>query len=74
MPQWFNEDVRLSVFLDGGGVGARSIQSSNARYSAGLAIQWRTALVPLVFSFALPLNKKPGDQKEFFAFELGTVL
>ena len=74
LPQWFNEDVRLSVFLDGGGVGTRSIQSSNVRYSAGLAVQWRTALVPLVFSFALPLNKKSGDQKEFFAFELGTVL
>ncbi|MBM93697.1 MAG: outer membrane protein assembly factor BamA [Legionellales bacterium] len=73
-PQWFSEDVRTVLFFDVGALGQRSLDTSNIRYAAGVAVQWRTALVPIVLSLGFPLNVRSGDRKETFSFELGTVL
>ena len=72
-PEWFGEDIRLAMFVDAGGLGSKSIGSDDLRYSSGIEIHWRTAIAPLVFSFATPLKKHHGDIQEVFAFELGTV-
>jgi len=41
------------------------------RYSAGLAFNWFSPVGPLSFSYAVPLNDKPGDRTEAFQFTLG---
>ena len=43
------------------------------RYSTGLALTWISPVGPIKLSYALPLNKKTGDQVQRFQFQLGTV-
>jgi outer membrane protein insertion porin family len=65
--------MRLSLFVDGGmvyGPGER-FDLGQLRYSAGLAFNWFSPVGPLSFSYAKPLNEKPGDQKESLQFTLG---
>ncbi len=71
-----NKSMRLSVFVDGGMVyGANEkIDLGQLRYSTGLAFNWFSPVGPLSFSYAVPLNSKPGDQKEAFQFTLGVPL
>jgi len=39
------------------------------RYSTGVSLAINTPLgMPIILSFAKPLNAKPGDQKETFSF------
>jgi outer membrane protein insertion porin family len=67
------KSMRLSVFVDGGmayGPGER-FDLGELRYSAGLAFNWFSPVGPLSFSYAVPLNDKPGDQPESFQFTLG---
>ncbi|MGH8281980.1 MAG: BamA/TamA family outer membrane protein, partial [Gammaproteobacteria bacterium] len=42
------------------------------RVSAGLAATFLTPLGAMKFSYAFPLNPKPGDLTERFQFTLGT--
>jgi len=44
------------------------------RYSSGLAFNWYSPVGPLSFSYAIPLNDKPGDRTESFQFTLGVPL
>ncbi|MEC7728294.1 MAG: BamA/TamA family outer membrane protein, partial [Pseudomonadota bacterium] len=44
---------------------------SEIRMSAGIGFQWITAVGPLAFSLAKPLNDKPGDDTQVFQFSLG---
>ncbi|MBO6851717.1 MAG: BamA/TamA family outer membrane protein, partial [Marinobacter sp.] len=41
------------------------------RLSAGVGFQWITAVGPLAFSLAQPLNDKSGDETQIFQFSLG---
>lgn len=80
------KNVRTALFLDAGqvydmqgkefsnGVVSSAIQNPKGiRYSAGVSLTWNTPLnMPIAFSFAWPLNKKPSDQLKIFAFSLGT--
>jgi len=50
-----------------------SFDLDELRYSAGVGLTWLTAIGPLGFSFGRPLNKKSGDESEFFQFTLGHV-
>ncbi len=75
------ENLRVSGFVDAGNVFARGTpaaftnQASDAiRYSAGLALEWRSPFGPLSFSLAKPLNLQPGDEKQFFQFTLSSTL
>ena len=56
-----------SVFEDGG-----SFDTSEFRSSYGFAYNWLSPLGPLVFSYAFPLEKEPGDVTERFQFTIGT--
>ena len=44
---------------------------ANLRYSVGIEFQWLSPMGPLAFSFAKPLNSKPGDDTQIFQFSLG---
>lgn len=69
------ETFRTSGFLDFGNVYARGLPlalqgtaSGPLRYSAGVALDWRSPFGPLSFSFGYPLNLQPQDKKEWFQF------
>ena len=67
--------MRTAFFLDAGQVFDPDRQFSwtldDIRTSAGVGFQWLTAVGPLAFSIARPLNDKDGDDTEVFQFSLG---
>lgn len=69
-----SEHVRTTLFADAGNVYKNNFDFGDLRYSVGLGVQWRTALAPLVFSFAKPLKTGPGDRLRSFQFTVGTSL
>jgi outer membrane protein insertion porin family len=67
--------VRGSVFIDAGQIyenGAQS-EAESFRYSAGVGVAWSSPIGPLKFSYAIPLNKKPGDHEQRFQFQAGAA-
>lgn len=86
-PLWFIEDrrsIQTSFFIDGGNVFntrcydrssgcERGFDADELRFSAGVSLTWLTAIGPLAFSFAEPLNDEPGDETEIFQFSIGQV-
>jgi len=71
-----NKSMRLSLFVDGGMVygSQEHLDLGELRYSSGLAFNWFSPVGPLSFSYAVPLNDKPGDETESFQFTLGVPL
>jgi len=69
------KSVRLSGFIDGGGVyGPGDLPGSEGmRYSAGAAVTWISPMGPLKFSYAVPLNKQQVDRVQKFQFNLGSM-
>jgi outer membrane protein insertion porin family len=77
--------VRASIFADAGQiyVGSEFNQIEQLlypdsdlqgfRYSAGVGLAWNSPIGPLKFSYAVPLNDKPGDRLQAFQFQIGTV-
>lgn len=67
--------MRASLFLDAGNVFDTYRKFDPAfdelRYSVGIGFNWITAIGPLAFSVAEPLNKKDGDDTQIFQFSLG---
>src|SRR5690554_547829 len=67
--------MRTSFFLDAGQVfdtdRGFDPELGEVRASAGVSFQWITAVGPLAFSLAKPLNDKPGDDTQVFQFSLG---
>ncbi|SFC38339.1 Beta-barrel assembly machine subunit BamA [Marinospirillum celere] len=85
-PLWFVEDrrsIQTSFFVDGGNVFTtrcygqstceRGFDENELRFSAGVSLTWLTAIGPLAFSIAEPLNDQDGDETEFFQFSIGQV-
>ncbi|TVP54986.1 MAG: outer membrane protein assembly factor BamA [Halomonadaceae bacterium] len=70
-----SRSMRTSFFIDGGNVfdTRRGFDPSldEIRYSAGISFQWITAIGPLGFSLAEPLNDQDGDDSRRFQFSLG---
>ena len=68
-----SRDKRLALFVDGGQVYSQteSIDVSTFRFSTGLAFEWMSAVGPIAFSYAIPLNDSLGDNVEHFQFTLG---
>lgn len=70
-----SRSMRTAFFLDGGQVfdPERGFDPAldEIRLSAGVGFQWITAVGPLAFSLAKPLNDKPGDDTQIFQFSLG---
>ena len=80
MPTPFAGDtrtMRTSFFLDAGQVfdtsrgGAPEEEFGELRSAAGISFQWITAVGPLAFSLAKPLNDQEGDDTQVFQFSLG---
>lgn len=85
-PTPFVEDdrsVRTAFFIDAGNVfdthrtdpdkdlGAVEITTDEIRYSAGVGLSWLTAIGPLAFSLAKPINDQGKDETQVFQFSLG---
>lgn len=51
--------------------GCGEVDLSSLRYSAGIGLSWLTALGPLGFSLATPLNSQSEDDTQVFQFTLG---
>jgi outer membrane protein insertion porin family len=70
-----SRSMRTSFFLDGGQVfdpdRGSDFALSDVRFSAGVGFQWITAIGPLAFSVAKPLNDESGDETQIFQFSLG---
>lgn len=89
LPDFFHTpSVRTSVFFDGGNVfntshslyalntnpDSNKFRPNQLRYSYGFQVQWWTPLnLPLIFSFAEPVNNRQGDQLDAFQFTIGTM-
>jgi outer membrane protein insertion porin family len=67
--------MRTAFFVDAGQVfdSDRDFDpaADELRLSAGVGFQWITAVGPLAFSLAQPLNDKSGDDTQIFQFSLG---
>lgn len=84
-PNFINDNVRTTAFVDAGNVyNTRIIRpeppapsnqhAGPIRYSAGLAVDWRMQMLGILnFSVAKGLNQRPGDQMQFFQFTFGTA-
>ncbi len=70
-----SRSMRTAFFLDAGQVfdADRNFDPAldEVRLSAGVGFQWITAVGPLAFSLAQPLNDKSGDDTQIFQFSLG---
>ncbi|TVP87133.1 MAG: hypothetical protein EA348_13590, partial [Pseudomonadaceae bacterium] len=51
--------------------GCGDVDLGELRYSAGVGLNWLTALGPLGFSLGRALNEESGDRTQFFQFTLG---
>ena len=73
--------VRSVYFVDAGNVFNTECPASSdqclefdakeIRITTGLGFTWLSRMGPMNFALSLPLNDKPGDEVERFAFELG---
>jgi len=73
-PKLFDSPAaRISAFVDFGNVfkDVDSIQASELRGSAGIALQWRAPVGPISISYALPLRQQEGDDIERLQFTFG---
>jgi outer membrane protein insertion porin family len=69
-----NESARISTFIDWGNVYTKpgDFSFNSLRASAGIALQWRAPIGPIVISLADPIHKEPGDQVEHLQFTFGS--
>lgn len=79
-PNYISDNLRTSVFVDGGNVysssdnlsfGGFSTNSGPLRYSTGIEADWLTPFGPIEIALSQPLNLRKGDQRETFQFSLG---
>ena len=79
-PNYISDNLRTSIFVDGGNVyssssnlrfGGGSTNSGPLRYSTGVEADWITPFGPIALSLAQPLNKHGRDKGEIFQFSLG---
>ncbi|HET9748668.1 MAG TPA: outer membrane protein assembly factor BamA [Casimicrobiaceae bacterium] len=67
--------VRASVFFDAGQIyeNGRQSDAEAFRFSTGIGLAWSSPIGPLKFSYAIPINKKPGDHEQRFQFQAGAA-
>ena len=77
-----DKSVRGSLFFDVGRVRKAPVNSTVTvdqgeaeafKYSTGVGVAWNSPVGPLKFSYAIPLNEKPGDRVQKFQFQVGSV-
>ncbi len=68
----FDTECANTLLLNGrDNPGCGSVDAGQLRYSAGVGLSWLTALGPLGFSLAMPLNDEAEDDTQVFQFTLG---
>ena len=71
-----SEDLDFNIFFDLANVWEvdynSSLDSNKIRSSAGIAVNWFSAIGPLSFSYAIPLSEASTDVTENFRFQIGT--
>lgn len=75
-PTLFKTDAaRASAFVDVGNVfdGFDGFEASELRASYGVSLQWQAPVGPIIISYAIPLNDKPGDDLERLQFTFGST-
>ena len=67
--------TRFSLFVDAGNVfnSKDTVDLDQIRYTSGLGFTWLSPIGPLTFSYAVPLNSKPGDELKSFQFTIGAL-
>ncbi|MET4807020.1 autotransporter assembly complex family protein [Limibacillus sp. MBR-115] len=67
------KDIGVVPFLDGGMVSSNTMPSGSEpfRWGAGLGLRYHTAVGPIRFDFAVPLNKRDSDDNYAFYISLG---
>jgi len=70
-----SETFRLGLYFDIGSVFADvdSYDFNELRQSVGISAKWFSAIGPIEFSYAFPLNDEPGDETQNFQFALGAT-
>ncbi len=71
IPMMRNSNMRLTFFLDYGGIGEDSF-TEITRAGTGAAIEWLSPMGPIQLIFAHALNDKEGDRVSNFEFSIGT--
>lgn len=72
----FDTDAaRVSAFFDAGNVfrDTDDFDTGDLRASVGLSVQWQAPVGPIIISYAIPLNDKPGDDTERLQFTFGSL-
>lgn len=69
-----SQSTRIAAFFDVGNVFGPdgTVEWDNLRTSTGLAFMWLAPIGTLRFSYAVPLNDKPGDDVQNFQFTMGS--
>ena len=71
-----SEDLDFNIFVDLANVWEvdynSGLDSNKIRSSAGIAVNWFSAIGPLSFSYAIPLSDADTDVTENFRFQIGT--
>jgi len=67
------DSVRMSFFWDVGNAyrDVADFKTDTLRQSVGVGLSWISPVGPLMFSYAQPLNDKPGDRLQSFQFSIG---
>ncbi len=71
IPLMKNSNMRLTFFIDYGGIGEDSF-TAITRAGTGAAIEWLSPMGPIQLIFAKALNDKEGDRTSSFEFSVGT--
>ncbi len=64
------KNMRLTFFLDYGGIGENSY-TEITRSGTGVSLEWISPMGPIQLIFAKPLNDKAGDRTSSFEFTVG---
>jgi len=69
-----SQSTRIAAFFDAGNVFGpnETVELNELRTSAGVAFMWLAPIGTLRFSYAVPLNDKPGDDLQNFQFTMGS--
>lgn len=70
-PNPFPDQLRTSIFVDGGNVFHNDMELGGIRTAAGIQFEWLSPMGPIHFSFAKALNPGKYDESKVFQFSLG---
>ncbi len=78
LPNYFSDNIRTTVYVDGGNVFQTfdnrkfgGLASGPLRYSSGVQAEWLSPMGPINLSLARAINVKHHDDLEIFQFSLG---